>query len=603
MRFRTPVWRTPALFACGVAVCLAQSAGPQSQSSAELTQQDAPVTFSTAVNLVLVPVVVRDAQGHAVGTLQKDDFQVFDKGKPQTIAKFSVEKSESPPILPDTSIETDANGNPVAKPANAPAGQPMAAHFVMWLFDDVHLKFGDLAQTREAAKKVLREAFPPGTRAAIYTTSNHTYLDFTDDRDKLEATLNQIKPWPTIPGGVVPDCPDISYYQADKIINANDTQAIQAAQAEYLSCPEAAQAVQYASQAGANGVSSSQAQSTIQGMIATPVRMASLRALEIGYQDTRNNLLILKSLIRRMSAMPGSRTIVMVSPGFYLVDDHRTDEMDVINSAIRYNIVISSLDARGLYALTPGGTADTAQTTSDPALIALKTQYERQVALSNMDIMEEMAEATGGSFFHDDNDFFTGLKQVGTPPEYIYVLGFAPQNLKLDGSYHRVKVSLKNPKGLELQARRGYFERHHLNDPVEQAKEEIKEAFFSRDEMRELPVELHTQFFKTGDYKAKLSILARIDIKQLHYKKVDGRNDDTLTVVGGVFDRNGNYVTGTQKTINMKLKDQTLQTLPANGITVKSSLDVASGDYVVRLVVRDSEGQTISALNSAVAIP
>ena len=49
--------------------------------------------------------------------------------------------------------------------------------------------------------------------------------------------------------------------------------------------------------------------------------------------------------------------------------------------------------------------------------------------------------------------------------------------------------------------------------------------------------------------------------------------------------------------------DQTLDALPASGITVKTDLDVASGDYVVRLVVRDSEGQSTSALTNAVIIP
>src|SRR3984885_7621909 len=93
--------------------------------------------------------------------------------------------AEAPPILPDPSIRTDANGNPEAKPAG-PAAQPIAGHFIMWLFDDVHLSFGDLAQTREAAKRVLKDSFAPGTRASIYTTSGHTSLDFTDDRDKLD---------------------------------------------------------------------------------------------------------------------------------------------------------------------------------------------------------------------------------------------------------------------------------------------------------------------------------------------------------------------------------------------------------------------------------
>lgn len=600
MRFCTRMRRLPLAVACAAAVCVAQQpSGTGTQTApqttqAEMTQKDAPVTFSTAVNLVLVPVVVRDAQGHAIGTLTKDDFQVFDRGKPQVIAKFSVEKAETPPIMADTSIQTDADGNPQAKPVNAPVGQPVAAHFILWLFDDLHLKFGDLAQTRQAAKKVLRESFPPGSRAAIYTTSNHTSLDFTDDRDKLEATLDEIKPWPTIPGGVGPDCPDITYYQADAIINGSDQQALLAAETEYLDCNPTIPT---------NAPPGQSTTTYVLGQIAGPVRALAQSALSIGFQDTRNTLLILKGLIRRMSAMPGSRTIVMVSPGFYLISDHRIDEMDVINSAIRNNVIISSLDARGLYTLTPGGTADKTPTTSDPTVLALKTQYERQSALANMDIMEELAEDTGGAFFHDNNDFFAGLKLVATQPEYIYVLGFAPQNIKLDGSYHKLKVELKNGKGLEMEARRGYFERRHLDNPAEQAKEEIKEAFFSRDEMRELPVDLHTQYFKTGDYKAKLAIVARIDIKHLRYRKVDGRNDDTLTVVGGVFDRNGTYVTGTEKTINMKLKDQTLDTIPPLGITVKSSLDVASGAYVVRLVVRDSEGQVMSALNSAVTIP
>ena len=598
MHFRSRIWPALAVGGAVAAISFAQSPTPQPQPAAELTQREAPFTFTTGVNLVLVPVVVRDGQGHAIGTLQKEDFQLFDQGKLQTIAKFSVEKAEAPPVMPDTSIETDANGNPQARTAGAPV-QPVASHFIMWLFDDVHLDLGDLAQTRQAAKRVLKEDFAPGTRAAIYTTSGHNSLDFTDDRDKLNVTLDQIQTWPTVPKDA--SCLDASYFQADRVINANDPQATLAAQVDFLSsCPEAAPALAATTQAASNPAAVA---GFVQTTIAEPLRMALLREVEIGFQDTRNTLLVLKGLVRRMSAMPGSRTIVMVSPGFYLVTDHRTDESDVIDTAIRNNVVISSLDARGLYSLTPGGTADTPTGVVDPNTVNIKASYARQAALANMDVMQELASATGGSFIHDNNDFVDGLKRVATQPEYIYVLGFAPQNLKLDGSYHKLKLVVRNSSALQIEARRGYFERKHLADPAEQAKEEIKEAFFSRDEIRELPVELNTQFFRTGDSKAKLSILAHIDAKHLHFRKADGRNDNTLTVVGGVFDRNGNFVTGTQKVVDLKLRDQTLDKLPEAGITVKTSLDVASGDYVVRLVVRDSEGQVMSALNSAVVIP
>jgi hypothetical protein len=46
-------------------------------------------TFQSGVNLVLVPVIVRNKQGQAIGDLSKDDFQIFDKGKRQAIVSFS----------------------------------------------------------------------------------------------------------------------------------------------------------------------------------------------------------------------------------------------------------------------------------------------------------------------------------------------------------------------------------------------------------------------------------------------------------------------------------------------------------------------------------
>jgi hypothetical protein len=92
VHFRTPLRLVLTVSGCAVMICPAQ----QTQTSAEVTQRDAPFTFSTGVNLVLAPVVVRDREGHAIGTLKKEDFQLFDKGKLQEISKFSIEKAEAP---------------------------------------------------------------------------------------------------------------------------------------------------------------------------------------------------------------------------------------------------------------------------------------------------------------------------------------------------------------------------------------------------------------------------------------------------------------------------------------------------------------------------
>jgi hypothetical protein len=111
------------------------------------------------------------------------------------------------------------------------------------------------------------------------------------------------------------------------------------------------------------------------------------------------------------------------------------------------------------------------------------------------------------------------------------------------------------------------------------------------------------QFFKSSDVAAKIAVVARVNVKNLRFRKADGRNNDNLTILSGVFDRNGNYITGMQKLVEMRLQDGTLEKVLNSGITVKTNFDVAPGSYVIRLVVRDSEGQTMAARNGVVEIP
>jgi VWFA-related protein len=536
--------------------------------------------FRVNVKLVLARVVVRDSTGHAVGNLKKEDFEVFDNGKKQVISNFDAEHLPAPPILPTTPVTASGGTtNTTSTPPTFPS------RYVAYVFDDLRLNFGDLAHVREAAQRRIAE-LPASDRAAIFSTSGQTVLDFTDDRAELQKTLENLRPRPTqVQSGT--QCPDISVYMADLIVNKHDPNALQTAINDYVICAHL-----LPQQVAAAGP-------TVEGF--------ATQVLNIGEEESRMGLRVLKDVVRRMTVMPGQRTLVLVSPGF-LTPELEYNYNELIDTALRGQVVISSLDARGLYVVLPFGDASQpgrpdVDLPGQANMATMRVSLDTQSALAESDILAVLANSTGGSFFQNNNDMNEGFRRVADAPEFWYVVGFAPQNLKNDGKFHTLKVTLANHQKYDLQARRGYYAPRKAEDPAEEAKREVEDEVFSSEELHELPVVLHTEFFKPADDSAKLTVLARIDVKRLHYKQAQDRNQNDLTVVTAVFDRNGNFLQANQKTVQMRWKSETLQAKLSSGITLKSSFDVKPGRYMVRVVARDSEQQVMSAENGAVEIP
>lgn len=554
-------------------LCLAASAQqPAPQNSAqpekavtEMATHDEQVTFKSRVNLVLIPVVVRDGHGKPVPGLKKEDFQLFDKGKAQNISRFSTERAGG------QSIKFAEDAESVAKPGGKGAESAIPQRFIAYLFDDVHANFGDLAFARQAAIKHISNDLAPSDRAAIFTTSGQGNVDFTDDKAKLLDAVNRLQPRP-IGRAEGQQCPDISFYMADLIMNKNDSMALAAAAQDTIICM--------------NDPTMTQEQAAQQAMGAAQV------ALGVGDHETQVTYAVLKDLVRRMAAAPGQRIIVLASPGFFTTDTLRSEESDVIDRAIRNNITINALDIRGLYADATG----LGQRSTSTA----KQRYDRESSRVEGYTLGEIAYGAGGSFFQNNNNMEEGFRVTGTAPDVYYLLGFSPQNLKLDGSFHSLKVHLKAPGHLELQARTGYYAPRRLTDAAETAKQEIEEALFSREELRELPVDLHTQYYKAANGAATITVLAHLDVKHFKFKKTEGRNNNTITVVSSLFDRNGNLAVAITKTLELHLKDDTLESKVDTGLTLRTPFNVKPGTYLVRLVVRDAEGQMITAENSAI---
>ncbi|HEX4004430.1 MAG TPA: VWA domain-containing protein [Candidatus Acidoferrales bacterium] len=555
-----------------------------------MSTHDNPVPLQSRVNLVPVRVVVRDPNGNAIANLHREDFQLFEDGKPQIVSNFTVETLASLSGSANASESAPGEGAPVP----ARAGFLPPARFVALLFDDPHLNLQDLMQARIAAGSYVDKYLAPTDRVAVFTVSGQTQTDFTDDRGKLHEKLAELLPRAVTPEdpAVSADCPVMDYYEAVEIQDHHDQDVLNIATQDAVACLEAESGSQPATQA---------AQMQLVQQAQALAQATALRMEDMGDEETAYALRRLKEVVDRMSVLPGQRSIVLISPGF-IYPNREQEYSELVDRAIRQNVFINTLDARGLYTPDLG---DIASSTNDPDPVTMGYRNRLHIAgqSSQIEVLIDLASETGGQTFHDNNDLGAGLRQIVSAPEAYYLLAFVPQNMKYDGHFHSVKVQLAQKNKYTIQARKGFYAPKHGETPEEIAARDIQDALFSQEEQHGLPVALQTQFYKTDASDAKLAVLAHVDLAHIRFEKTGGRNDNDLTVVAAVFDRNGNFVTGTQKVIEMKLRDETLAKLSQTGVTVRTNFDVKPGDYVVRLVVRDANAAQLGAESGAVEIP
>ena len=411
-RFRVPGSRCFAI-ATGLLAVLSSLCGPwgaQSQTNDKTpagTQDQAPFQLKVASNLVVVRVVVRDGQGKPVEGLQKEDFRLFDRGKEQAIAQFEAEVS-----APET--PTPAPHATPSQPTTAPAEAPVAAkHFLVLYFDDLDMSDADVIDARDAADHYLATNLQPSERVAMFTSAA-MLSDFTADLKQIHGALFRLHPHPGMARHS--DCPELSDYQALEITqeeNPNMSDAWKMAIDEDINRCHSL---------NPNEPPPGMRSKDIEDLLETQIRNQARMIVDHSQIQARTSLQGLEQVVNVVSRAPGQRRIILVSPGF--MSQSEQYQLDrIIDRALRSEVVISSLDPKGLALLMREADVTSGYTPSpNSGAVGAQHTVETNREMVASDVLAEVAEGTGGEFFHNNNDLTAGFRALaGSQGTYILV--------------------------------------------------------------------------------------------------------------------------------------------------------------------------------------
>ena len=463
-------------------------------------------------DLVLLRVVVRDKAGKPVGGLQKEDFEVRDRNKPQSVSVFREETVRDAPAP----AAAETTGTPPARPEFRNVGI---------FFDDMNLPLSDLVPARQAAEHYVKGGMWPGDRVALFTSSAGLVQEFTTEKEKLLERIAELRTQMRRADDGPGACPKISILQAFQISQQRDAEALNLAVEQALLCPA------YLSQGEQN-----------RRDIAVTVERQADFTFSMAEQYSQRTLNMLKRTVNYLARMPGKRVLLLTSSGFW-TRSLKQEQEQVIARAVDGEIVINSLDAKGVNLPGINSTAGAPPVLmNNPHLQYAADRFEREQMEAFNDPMTLFAQGTGGRFIHNTNDLIRGLADLAAPPEVSYVLGFVPETLIPDGSFHRLTVRLPEEKGgHSISTRQGYFAPTKLAFEKRLQKDPFDDVVQDKTALTEIPVGVTTQTETSEEGEPLLRVVVRVGIKELPFQLRDGRHRQRLR---GLF--RGRPVSGRQ---------------------------------------------------------
>jgi VWFA-related protein len=539
------------------------------------------------VELVRIEVVVTEKRGRSRAGMTREDFAVFEDGKPQPIVQFYA--------FTRPRATTPAQPSQPSRSEDEAPDDLLPARYIVLAIDDVHMELDSLAQARKALLRFLSEDLRPEDQVALVTTSGASALsqEFTGDRAVLRQILSRLSAqgrhaeWS--------GAPHISEYQAE-LINSDDPLALDAAIEEIL----------------AGGLIQDR------GSAEQVARRKARAILDEAVYNSRLTLEALESLCRGLSGLSGRKALVFVSDGFLTLLASRGgsafDLRRIADAGTKAGVVIYTLDSRGLAAAPPAASASS-PTRFQPATIGLIEAMRRRSEAATRHAMHALAADTGGFLVENSNNLRAGLREILRDTEAYYVLAYEPTNTSRDGRFRRIDVRVPGQRGLEVRTRSGYFasddrraetEGTAVEDArrQEQRQAEMRTALNALAPLTAIPVRVSADFVSLDGSESHVVVTGNVDVEKLPFARLRGRRQATVETAALVYDEAGALATTleTERT-TMDLSEADYGQVLQRGLPYQRAVPLKPGRYQVRLAVREDATGLLGSAWRRVEVP
>ena len=544
---------------CFFTVCVLVAAAQQSQPNATATQgtpTQAPVTIRVQTQLVVEEVSVKDKSGKPIEGLTANDFTLTEDGVPQTIGLFEFQRlkaganaAEAP--APSPTVPTAPAATRVQIAPEQPGDTRYRDHRLLALYFDMStMQPADQLRAFDAALKFIATQMDPSELIAVMTFEGgavRVRQDFTSDRAQVRKALDKLI---------------VGLSQGFDETTADDSSAD-------------------------TGAAFGQDDN------------------EFNIFNTDRQLAALQTAVKMLGAINEQKALIYFASGLRLNGtDNQAQLVATTNAALRANVLLYPIDARGLVAQAPLGDATTGSNGgigmfSGTSAQAVTTRFQR-----SQDTLYALAKDTGGKAMFDNNDLSLGIKQAAEAMTSYYEIGYYPTHTALDGRFHRIKISLKEGLSADVSYRQGYFADKEFGKFTTADKErQLEDALMLENPVTDIDIAMEVNYFQLNSAEYFVPVAVKIPGSELSLARRGGASETLIDFIGEVKDDFGNTIQNLRDRLDIKLSGSTASQLATHPIQYETGFTLLPGKYIIKYLARDAETGRIGTYQMSFAIP